>query len=172
MIKTSLIVLATLMASTSVYAQAPAAAPAPPPPRAKGPAVALAVEAAQSALADCMSKTYKVTVLVVDSAGVPVAMMSQDGAAVRTQDVAKSKIATVMKYKVASGVIVERAKTDTALADALKADPAIGQARQGALPIIVKGEMVGAMAVSGAPGGDKDEACVMTGLAKVQARLM
>jgi len=170
MIKTSLIVLATLMASTSVYAQAPAAAP--PPTRAKGPAVALAVEAAQSALADCMSKTYKVTALVVDSAGVPVAMMSQDGAAARTQDIAKSKIATVMKYKVASGVIVERAKTDTALADALKADPAIGQARQGALPIMVMGEMIGAMAVSGAPGGDKDEACVMTGLAKVQARLM
>ncbi|MEI6282290.1 MAG: heme-binding protein [Alphaproteobacteria bacterium] len=170
MIKTSLIVLATLMASTSVYAQAPAAAP--PPTRAKGPAVALAVEAAQSALSDCMSKTYKVTALVVDSAGVPVAMMSQDGAAARTQDIAKSKIATVMKYKVASGVIVERAKTDTALADALKADPAIGQARQGALPIMVMGEMIGAMAVSGAPGGDKDEACVMTGLAKVQARLM
>jgi uncharacterized protein GlcG (DUF336 family) len=119
-----------------------------------------------------MSKTYKVTALVVDSAGVPVAMMSQDGAAARTQDIAKSKIATVMKYKVASGVIVERAKTDTALADALKADPAIGQARQGALPIMVMGEMIGAMAVSGAPGGDKDEACVMTGLAKVQARLM
>jgi uncharacterized protein GlcG (DUF336 family) len=172
MFKKSLIALAALMASTSVYAQAPAAAPAPPPPRAKGPAVALAVEAAQAALADCMSKTYKVTALVVDSAGVPVALMSQDGAAARTQDIAKSKIATVMKYKVASGVIVERAKTDTALADALKADPAIGQARQGAVPIMVKGEMIGAMAVSGAPGGDKDEACVMTGLAKVQARLM
>lgn len=144
----------------------------PSPPRAKGTAAALAVEAAQSALADCMSKTYKVAALAVDSAGVPVAMMSQDGAAARTQDIAKSKIATVMKYKVASGVIVERAKTDTALADALKADPAIGQARQGAVPIMVKGEMIGAMAVSGTPGGDKDEACVMTGLAKVQARLM
>jgi uncharacterized protein GlcG (DUF336 family) len=34
------------------------------------------------------------------------------------------------------------------------------------------GELVGAFAVSGAPGGDKDEVCTTAGLAKIQSRIL
>jgi uncharacterized protein GlcG (DUF336 family) len=38
---------------------------------------------------------------------------------------------------------------------------------QGGLPIIVDGDTIGAVAVSGSPGGKKDEACAKAGLDKV-----
>ncbi len=99
------------------------AQPAPPPPRAKGPALALAVEAAQIAIATCLANGYKTTALVSDSEGIPVAMLSADGVGARTQQIVASKTAIVIKYKVASGVIAERMKTDAALAAEVKADP-------------------------------------------------
>jgi uncharacterized protein GlcG (DUF336 family) len=173
MTKLSILVLAALAVSGVAAAQAPppAVAPAPPPPRARGPALGLAVEAAQQAVATCLGNTYKVSALIVDSGGDTVVLLSGDGAAARTQAIAASKIATVMKYKVPSGDIADKVKTDPALDAAVKADPKIGTARRGALPIVAGGEMIGAFAVSGAPGGDKDEACVKAGLDKVAARL-
>jgi uncharacterized protein GlcG (DUF336 family) len=42
---------------------------------------------------------------------------------------------------------------------------------QGALPINVGEDTIGAIGVSGAPGGDKDEACAKAGLDKVAADL-
>jgi uncharacterized protein GlcG (DUF336 family) len=96
-----------------------------------------------------------------------VVLLSGDGAAVRTQGIAKTKIAAVMKYRMSSGEVVAKAKADPKLDAEIKADPAIGTARQGAVPIMSGGEMIGAFAVSGAPGGDKDEACVNAALAKV-----
>ncbi len=166
------IALTLVLLGGTAAAQTPAApAPAARIPRAKGPPLALAVEAAQSAVIACLANGYKVTALVADSGGVPVALLSGDGAGARTIDVAASKAAVVLKYKTASGVIVERAKTDAALAAELTADPKIGVARQGALPIIAGGELIGAFAVSGAPGGDKDEACVKIGLDKITGRL-
>ena len=41
----------------------------------------------------------------------------------------------------------------------------------GALPIKVGQDVVGAVGVSGAPGGEKDEACAAAGLAKVADKL-
>ena len=42
---------------------------------------------------------------------------------------------------------------------------------QGAVPIKVGNETIGAVGVSGAPGGDKDEACAQAGLDKIKDRL-
>ena len=161
---------ATLFASAA-QAQAPAGAPAPPPPRARGPAAALAVEAAQTAVATCLASTYKVTATVADSAGVVVVVLSGDGAAERTQAVGLSKVWATLKYRMPSGDVADKAKTDPALDAAVKADPKILVARRGALPIMVGGEMIGAMSVSGAPGGDKDEVCTKAGLDKIAGRL-
>ncbi len=41
----------------------------------------------------------------------------------------------------------------------------------GGFPIKVGGEIIGAMSVSGAPGGDKDEVCTQAGLDKIASRL-
>jgi uncharacterized protein GlcG (DUF336 family) len=42
---------------------------------------------------------------------------------------------------------------------------------QGALPIKIGEEVIGAVGVSGAPGGDKDEACAKAGLDKIADQL-
>jgi len=168
--------LCATVAAASAMAQAPApaaapGAPPPAPPRARGPALALAVEAAQTAIAVCLTNGYKTTATVVDSAGVPIAMLAADGAAERTQMIGLTKTSATIKYKVPSGDIADRVKTDAALDAEVKADPKIGTARRGALPIKVGGEIIGAMSVSGAPGGDKDEVCTQAGLDKIASRL-
>ncbi len=166
-----LAILASIAAG-SVMAQAPAPGPLPPaPPRARGPALDLSIEAAQTALAVCLANGYKTTVTVVDSAGVPVVILSGDGAPERTQAIGLSKTVTTLKYKVPSGDIADRVKTDAALDAEIKADPKIGTARRGALPLKVGGEIIGAISVSGAPGGDKDEVCTQAGIDKIAARL-
>ncbi len=119
-----------------------------------------------AAIAACAANGYKVSALITDSAGDLEVLLSGDGAAVATQAIIKTKIATVMKYKTSSGAVLERSKTDPALAAELKANPAIGTVRQGAVPLMSGGEMIGVFGVGGAPGGDKDEACITAALAK------
>jgi uncharacterized protein GlcG (DUF336 family) len=60
----------------------------------------------------------------------------------------------------------------------LKADPAFALihlsnviANRGALPIKFGEETIGGLGASGAPGGDKDEACVKAALDKVADQL-
>jgi uncharacterized protein GlcG (DUF336 family) len=179
----TVIAIAGLAAATTAEAQAPAAAaapaaapgaPAPPPPappRARGPALDVSVELAQVAIAQCLANGYKTTATVVDSAGVAVAILSGDGAPERTLMVGMTKVVAALKYKMSSGDVADKAKTDAALDAEIKADPKIGTARRGALLLKVGGEIIGAMSVSGAPGGDKDEVCVQAGIDKVAGRL-
>jgi uncharacterized protein GlcG (DUF336 family) len=42
---------------------------------------------------------------------------------------------------------------------------------QGGVPIKVGEEVIGAIGVGGAPGGDKDEACAQAGIDKIKDRL-
>jgi uncharacterized protein GlcG (DUF336 family) len=143
----------------------------PRPPRARGISTELAVEAAVAANAACAGNAYKTTALVTDSAGVPIVVISNDGAAAITQRVAMSKVQVVLKYGVASGEVAAKAAADPVFAAELKANPLIDTARRGAVPIKAGSELIGAFAVSGAPGGEKDETCALAGLARIQDRL-
>lgn len=158
---------------------APTIAPAPTademklprPPRARGIPVALAIEGAVEANRVCLGNTYKTTAMITDSAGVPIVVISNDGAAAITQRIAMTKVQSVLKYHMTSGEVADKAKADAAMAAEIKANPLIETARQGAIPIMAGNEMVGVFAVSGAPGGDKDEVCARAGLAKIQSRV-
>jgi uncharacterized protein GlcG (DUF336 family) len=143
----------------------------PRPPRARGIPTALAIEAATTANATCLGNTYKTTAMITDSAGVPIVMISNDGAAAITQRIAMSKVQAVLKYKMTSGEVAAKAAADPAFAAEVKANPMIDTARQGAVPIMAGSDLVGVFAVSGAPGGDKDEVCTKAGLAKIADRI-
>ena len=168
---TVVVALAAGIANAQAPSPAGASGPPPAPPRARGPALDVAIEAAKIAQATCTTNGYKTTVTVVDSVGVPVVVLSGDGAPERTQAVGLSKTSTTIKYKVPSGEIADRVKTDAALDAEVKADPKIGTARRGALPIKVGNEIIGAISVSGAPGGEKDEVCAQAALDKVKNQL-
>ena len=140
--------------------------PPPPPPLAE-----LATEAAQLALSTCLEAGFATTVLVTDANGRSVAMLSADGANPRTHQIAPTKIAIVRKYGVPSSQIATRVDSDATLAADIAADPEIGTARGGALPIEVDGAIIAIIAVSGAPSGAQDELCAEPAVRLVLTRM-
>jgi uncharacterized protein GlcG (DUF336 family) len=144
----------------------------PRPDRAKGVPYDLAIEAAQSAVAACaaMPKNYRVTALVTDSVAVPIALVSGDDAAAITQRIAMGKAQLVVKYNMSSSDAVAKAKTDPAFVAELAANPLIVAARPGGLPIMLGGNLIGTIDVSGTPDGHDDD-CAKAGLDKIQGRL-
>ena len=159
-----------LLVSGAALAQAPAGPPrppGPPAPPAKGPSSAASVELIRAAIAACAANGYKVTGVVVNSAGVLRAQISSDGAPDMTGAIGLRKAFTAITFKEPSGAVGDKAKTDQALADRIKNDPRL-ITWAGAEPLMVGGEMIGALGVSGAPGGDKDDACATAAIAKVK----
>ena len=150
----------------------PADITGPRPHRAVGITTALAVEAAMAANDYCakLPKNYRVTTLVTDSAAVPIALISNDNGAQITQRIAFGKSNLVVKYKMRSSDAVERVKTDAAFKAELAANPLIVAARPGGNPIMLDGQLVGTISVSGTPDGHDDE-CAMAGLDKIKSKL-
>lgn len=182
--KKTLLVTAALMlaapALTPALAQDLSPTMAPPPADTSGPrphravgiTSALAVQAAMAANDYCakMPKNYHVTTLVTDVAAVPIALISYDNGAQITQRIAFGKANIVVKYKMKSTDAVARAKTDAAFKAELAADPLIVAARPGGLPIMMGGQLVGSINVSGTPDGHDDE-CAQAGLDTIKDKL-
>jgi uncharacterized protein GlcG (DUF336 family) len=140
-------------------------------PRAKGPPLSYAIQLAKAAVDECAALGERVSVLVTDSVGAPVVLLSGDGAGMRSQLIASTKAATAVKYKMSSGEVAKRAKTDPALAAEIAANPNIGTVRAGAFLLMNGAELIGALAVSGSTKSmEHDEACAQNALAKVPLR--
>lgn len=136
-------------------------------PRAKEPRLSDALQLARATVEACRVGGGEVSVLITDSAGVPVVILSGDGAGERGQLVTFTKAATVVKYKMASGDVFRKVKTDPKLAAEVRADPDIGAVRPGGFPLMSGGEMIGALAVV-FTGTDPD--CAQKAMAKVPIR--
>jgi uncharacterized protein GlcG (DUF336 family) len=122
---------------------------------------------AHEAMAKCRADGYKVTVLVVDGLNAPKALLRDDGATASTTEVAKMKATATMLYNRPSGPA--RPLPPGAAAPPATIPGTINA--QGGVPIKVGGITIGAVAVSGAPGGDKDAACANAALEKVADKL-
>jgi len=92
------------------------------------------------------------------------------------RDVFSNQHLTALAEGKAQAVILSNVSTATLLAnkadiiDELNLLPGVFVLR-GGLPIQVAGSTIGAVGVSGAPGGDKDESCAQRGIDAVQERL-
>ncbi len=142
-------------------------------PRAEGPGLQAAIDAAAAAQRACAAKGVRVSVLVADSVGEPIVLLSGDGAGVRSQLIARTKVHIVVKYRVPSSEIAAKAETDPKLQAEAAADPDIGVFRGGGLPVMQHGKMIGAVAVSGASLGgplDLDEKCAEVAVERLEAR--
>jgi uncharacterized protein GlcG (DUF336 family) len=159
---------ASVLALAALTGVANAQAPAAPPP----PAVpeALALKIAQAAITTCQGNGYKVAAAIVDAAGGTHLLVGAEGIRQGALDSSIKKAFTAISLKSPTATIETQAKTDEALKAKLAADPKLF-ARAGGLPILSKGQIVGAIGVGGAPGGEKDEACATAALAKFQAEL-
>lgn len=129
--------------------------------------VDLAESMAQAAMAKCRADGYKVTVMVVDHANMMKALLRDDGAGMATIEVARMKNNSVMSFGRASGPPPNLAPGAPVPAPVV---PGTINA-MGGVPIKAGDQMIGSIAVSGAPGGDKDASCANAGLAKVADRL-
>ena len=130
---------------------------------------ALAVEAAQAAIAACKAQGYNVTVTVADRMGLPKVVIVRDGPQGVARESTRRKAYTAAVQRVSTGDYTKRVSTPGAFNPGMFDNQlATGQ---GGVPIKVGEDTIGGIAVGGAPGGDKDEACAVAGVDKIKDRL-
>jgi uncharacterized protein GlcG (DUF336 family) len=134
----------------------------------KGLSAAMAMTIAQTALETCTKQGYHVSVHVLGRNGEVLVAVRGDGAPPHTMENSQRKAYTARTFRIPSGEFAQRVK-DNPNISAVHLSGII--AAQGALPIKVGDEVIGAVGVSGAPGGEKDEACSKAGLDKVADQL-
>lgn len=129
----------------------------------------LALDLARAVLADCRQRGYQVAVALVDRFGVTQVMLRDRFAGPHTIATASGKAWTAISFR-----------TNTAELHSIS-QPGAMQAGIRNLPGVViigggvvveaGGSLVGAVGVSGAPGGDIDDACAKAGLEAVRDKL-
>ncbi|MES9833465.1 MAG: heme-binding protein [Candidatus Thiodiazotropha sp. DIVDIV] len=115
----------------------------------------------------CREKGYNVSAVVVDKHGNLRSAMRDDLAANPTLEIAERKANMVIMSGIASGSFRD-ARRDIQQ-ELNHIDGLI--VMQGGLPIRAAGSLIGAVGVSGAPGGEKDEACAAVAIEKISERL-
>ena len=130
--------------------------------------IGLAGKAIQASLDACNKDGYRVSVSVVDRAGVLRAMARADGAGPHTVDSSRKKAYTAASFR----------RPTTELAELISKVPTLQALREindqvlilgGGLPIEIGGEIVGGIGVGGAPGAHLDDACAQAGLDAIGA---
>ena len=134
----------------------------------KSLSAAMALTIAQTALETCTKQGYHVSVHVLGRNGEVLVAVRGDDAPPHTMENSQRKAYTARTFRIPSGEFAQRVK-DNPTTGAVHLSGII--AAQGALPIKVGDEVIGAVGVSGAPGGEKDEACSKAGIDKVADQL-
>jgi len=128
-----------------------------------------ALKAAQAALKKCRDNGFQAAVAVVDRMGVPQVMLRDRFAGPHTPGTAQGKAWTAVSFR-----------TNTSeLASATQAGQPQSGIRQrpgvvaigGGMMIEGGGALLGAIGVSGAPGGKEDDACAAAGIAAIKDSL-
>ena len=127
----------------------------------------LAADIARAAVDACRADGWQVTAVVVDRSGIPQAMLRDLNASRFTIQIATEKANAVILSGVTSAEF--RRNRDDIRQEMNHVDGIL--VLEGGVPIRAAGTLVGAVGVSGAPGGDKDEACALKALETVRERL-
>jgi uncharacterized protein GlcG (DUF336 family) len=127
----------------------------------------LARDIAQGAIDACRKDGYQVSVVVVDRSGRVQVVMRDVYSNHQFTALAEGKAQAAVMSGGSSGTL--RANRPD-MVNELNLLPDVFVLR-GGLPIQVAGATIGGVGVSGAPGGDKDEACARHGINAVQERL-
>jgi uncharacterized protein GlcG (DUF336 family) len=128
-----------------------------------------AIEAATAALKHCRQDGYQVAVTVLDQAGRTKAVVSDDRGRPHTVEHSLRKAYTALTYRTSTAEYGQRVASTPTAAGTLHLEKITTAA--GGLPIRAGNDLVGAIGVSGSPGGDKDEVCAKAGIDKIAAGL-
>ena len=126
---------------------------------------AAALKAAQAALAQCDKEGYTAAVAVVDRGGHALAVLRNGLAGAHTVQTAINKAATALSFRTDTTELAASSQSGRAQSGirSLPRVVAIG----GGMMIRAKGSLVGAIGVTGAPGGDADDGCAKAGIAAI-----
>jgi uncharacterized protein GlcG (DUF336 family) len=129
----------------------------------------LAIEIAQASLKKCRDDGLQVAIVVMDRFGQPLVLLRDRFAGLPAASTASAKALTSLSFRLSTADFV------TAI-QGKQLSPELGRMPNivmlaGGVPIESGGSLVGAIGVSGAPGGDKDEACARAGLDAVRDKL-
>ncbi|MDR9498437.1 MAG: heme-binding protein [Hydrogenovibrio sp.] len=127
----------------------------------------LANDLAEASVEACRQDGYQVSAVVVDRHGILRTAMRDDLAAKYTLQIAQEKANMTIMSGLKSGQF--RQMREDIRQELNHIDGLIVMV--GALPIVAGGTTIGAIGVSGAPGGEKDERCAQAALDQFQDRL-
>lgn len=130
---------------------------------------AAAMQVAQAALAECKKGGYVVAVAVVDRSGIPLALLRDNLAGPHTPKTAIGKAWTAVSFRNNTSSLLDLSapgKPSAGIRD-IPGVVALG----GGLTISAGGILLGAVGVSGAPGGHLDDDCGNAGIKAIQGSL-
>ena len=125
-----------------------------------------ALKAAQAALAHCRAAGYQAAVAVVDRMGVAQVMLRDRFAGPHTPRMAVDKAWTAVSFRTNTTQLVEVTQPGMPQSG-LRNRPRVAIIG-GGLMVEAGGSILGAIGVSGAPGGKEDDACAAAGLAAIR----
>jgi uncharacterized protein GlcG (DUF336 family) len=132
---------------------------------------ALSLEMAQTIVAGtverCRADGFRVSVTVVDAAGLMKAFVRDDNTGPHTIDTSKRKAYTALTFASRWATSLEAAKEWGSKLGSPMPNVEGTTGMGGGVPIKVGNVAIGAVGVSGAVGGDKDEICANAGIAKI-----
>jgi len=129
----------------------------------------LALDLARAAQANCRTRGYQVAVAVVDRFGITQVMLRDRFAGPHTPSTASGKAWTAVSFRTSTTELngISQPGMMQAGIRNLPGAVIIG----GGVTIEAAGSLVGAVGVSGAPGGDADEACAKAGIDAIRDKL-
>jgi uncharacterized protein GlcG (DUF336 family) len=129
-----------------------------------------ALKAAQAALARCRANGYQVAVAVTDRMGVVQVVLRDRFAGPHTPDMATAKAYTAASFRTNTTELAEATQAGRPQSG-IRNRPGVA-AVGGGLIIEAGGSLLGAIGVSGAPGGGPaDDACAAAGIAAIREDL-
>ncbi len=130
----------------------------------------VALELAVATLEACRAGGYQVAVAVVDRSGVTQVILRDQLAGPHTPDTARRKAWTAASFRTDTQSMVEVTRSGQPQAGARDIEQALMIG--GGVPIDAAGSLVGAVGVSGAPGGAIDHDCALVGIEAVEDALL
>ena len=135
----------------------------------KNMSLEMANQLAAASVAACQANGYAVTATVVDRAGGVRAVQRADNAGPHTLGASQQKAYTSASAKNTTLAMMEAAQKNPAAANLVYIPGYL--LLGGGVPVKVGNEVIGAVGVGGAPGGNLDEQCAMAAIDKIKEQL-
>lgn len=125
-----------------------------------------ALAAARAALESCRRQNFQVAVVVVDRAGIAQVLLRDRFAGPHTVDIATQKAWTAASFRTNTTALAAETQAGRPMSG-LRSYPRF-MAAGGGMVIEGGGSILGAIGVSGGPGGEADESCAQAGIQAIK----